>query len=632
MGSNTYRVVSVEPPDRSFPINLLASAAAAVPIIALLFQAILWTKYGIDLPFFDDWLGFADGTAGSFALSDLFRPNNDTIHATGRLLDALAIRLLAYNGMVYQLVSLVTCLGLLLFFQHRLLFGSMPVPAAATGFVACIYMLQPYSYWGLQNMAYHQVLPLIALLGSLAIIFSSRVSDTLLAPFIGLVSILGGLAYISGAVVALTSAMAIYLFSTRAEAGVARRLRRGTLGFAVGAACTLPVQLWVILVVQAGRTHDESIPWTWPWNAEFWAFLLGLIGRSIGAQTFSPTIAVSVSSCVAAALVITAVVYICRSYRNDQSLDELRAATVYLTIFCAVGAYSLLIAASRASHGARPGAPLYDWFFRSGGRFHYFWITLLLPWVAAAGTAAMLQTLRRLPGLALCVALALMMLTHAVFTGMFSYSTFFRHWAERREADLNCIQEKLLSGARILCGGPWEKNLTGAVHNARKLDANFTRYLLFRDEISEDVRVVSGRIVHDLGAPILVSIQGAKAVYETGRIQIISVSNDPQLTFRFEGEALDLLRRCTLLRASGKITAQKRDTLQMFAMAPGEATFSENRSAVFHYEADANLRDFDLAIRSKAGFLQHVRIDPGARDQQYQMSDLVFRCTSMSGQ
>lgn len=344
----------------------------AFPVLLLAYVAIVWVRYGVDLPLIDDWRDFMDGTAGSFAVADLFRPANDTLYATGKLLDALAVRFLAYNGVVYQLLTMILCLGGTLALYHRLLFRSAPQLPAALAFLVTIFLLQPYSYWGLQNLAYHQILPVLFLLIGLRLAEARHVSDLMLAAAMAALSLLSGFAYISGAFLAATSAFMVVLLSTRGTPPLARRLRYGAAGLAMGAAVTLPAQLWVILVVQDGQTHSAAIPWTMPWTPDFWVFLFGLVGRAVRAQSLPMVPALALTSLVSLTLFITAFKAWRAIAQGGRSLEELRLPLAYLTLFVGVGFYALMIAAGRASHGAVPEESLYGVFLRSGNRFHYY--------------------------------------------------------------------------------------------------------------------------------------------------------------------------------------------------------------------------------------------------------------------
>lgn len=279
-----------------------------------------------------------------------------------------------------------------------------------------------------------------------------------------------------------------------------------------------------------------------------------------------------------------------------------------------------MIAASRASHGATPGAPFYDWFVRSGGRFHYFWITLLIPWVVATGVSC----LKRASGNALTAILSVALVAYAGFVGVFNYPSFYKSWTAWRQTDVNCIQEKLLTGVPLVCGGGWPSDLTDAVRNARAMDVSFTRHLLFRDEITGEESGVFGE-ENDLGRAALVSFEGA-GVEETGeRITVASNGTDPQFRLRFDGAAAGTLRGCQVLRLKGTIESPGDDIMQVFVTTPDKPNFNEERTMVLPFKGGTP-QPFNLTMGSGNGFLPDIRVDPGKNPQNYTIDNLGVTC------
>lgn len=604
--------------------RLTAAVSSLVPVTALIAAAVLWVRYGIDLPFFDDWRHFIDGTISSVALGDLFHPFNDTIYATGKLLDALAVRLIAYNGIVYQFLTMLICIGLLLYLQHRLLFKSLSWRAAALGMVACVFMIQPYTYWGIQNFAYHQVLPLMAVMSGLALTLLTRLPNPVLAVLVAILSLLGGFAYISGAVIVTTTACVFFLLSLRAESAAATRLRFAGCGFLVGALCTLPAQLWVIVVVQGGNTHHEAIPWTYPWTLDFWVFLLGVVGRTVGAQRFPP-IGIGLSLIVAAGFLSLAIACVRQLLGKKLTLSQLFIPIVFLTLFCGTGAYAVLIAASRASHGSAEGAPLLDWFFRGGGRFHFFWLTLMIPWAVGVAYDAMLSRYPNIARISTSAWLSVLIVTYAGTAGVFNYASFYAMTGNWRRADMNCIQEKLLQQVPVICGGTgWEQNLTEGLRHARDLDVSFTRQFLFRDQLSGDENLELMPISR-LDLPRLDYIEGASADYHASDVEMVSNNMDPQLHFRFDADAKSQLENCRVMWVKGVVETTNDDVMQVFFATPLNENFVESQSEIWRY-AGGDRNDFNIRIASREGFGLKLRIDPGNSQQKFKLSNLAFIC------
>ena len=113
-------------------------------------------------------------------------------------------------------------------------------------------------------------------------------------------------------------------------------------------------------------------------------------------------------------------------------------------------------------------------------RFHFFWATLLWPWVAVVGvlwlTSARGRPVRPAMGwgwLAVIVGIALV-------RGVFDVGTYYRSASEFRAGEIRCLSRQLGSARPISCPGfevldmpDWTK----AYNHARDIGASFVRYL-----------------------------------------------------------------------------------------------------------------------------------------------------------
>ena len=110
---------------KSFSCRYMCLALIFFPVLSLVLRALAWLRYGIDIPWFDDWRGYVDGNIDSLAPAYLFRPVNDTLAPVGFALDALAQRYLDGNSIAYQLISMIVVLGGLMWLQWKLLIESL---------------------------------------------------------------------------------------------------------------------------------------------------------------------------------------------------------------------------------------------------------------------------------------------------------------------------------------------------------------------------------------------------------------------------------------------------------------------------------------------------------------------------
>ena len=83
----------------------------ALPLASLALTLLAWLRFGIDMPWYDDWRTYDGGWAGSLAPRHLFQAINYTLSPIGIALDALAQRLLDGNAIAYQFLSMLAVLG-----------------------------------------------------------------------------------------------------------------------------------------------------------------------------------------------------------------------------------------------------------------------------------------------------------------------------------------------------------------------------------------------------------------------------------------------------------------------------------------------------------------------------------------
>ena len=219
-------------------------ACVALPLLMLAANVLAWLRWGTDLPFLDDWRAYDQQVAGSLSPQVLFQPTNNTIAPVGLALDSLAQRWLAGNPIAYQTLSMLGVLGLLLWLQWRLLRWVLGNRIALyLAFLCTVFMLQSGSYWGEQSLAYHQALPLLALLAATWLNFAAPPPGAWRLPLVFGLGALAGLSYISGAVGALCMGAAWGLLSWRMTGAdvmeLARRGRSGALALTLAGLLTL---------------------------------------------------------------------------------------------------------------------------------------------------------------------------------------------------------------------------------------------------------------------------------------------------------------------------------------------------------------------------------------------------------
>lgn len=588
------------------------------PLLSLTLMILGWLRHGLDLPYRDDWREYLSGKIASLDLQHLFRADNDTLSPVTRILDALAQRYLDGNAVAYQSLSMVCVLGALLWLQWKLLgkaLGDRFLTACA--FAVTVLMLQPGSYWGLQNLAYIQALPLVFLLAILYVTFHARWHAGAKAGASFLLGLLAGLSYISGAFATLAMSL-VLLASCVARPGLKKTIAASAVGALGSAIITVAMQSWVILAVQHGRTHRADAPWALPTDADFWFYLFGKVGRSLMLPASWGIPAVAASVLATGALVVIAA-FLVRRLKPEppgQQDDDGMAPVVSLALAAAVAVYLCLVAAGRTNlrpQSINGGLEVFGFAY---DRFHFFWVTILWPWLAAIAMIAAggARRARAAYGvLAACVVILVF------WQGGFAHSQAFgKITASRLSSDAACLRRELAHGGRIICPrlAPYG-DLSQAYIYAVRTGASFVRY--FPPEMA-GVDTLSGPAFHAVldGATVK---NAAPERPEPNRLRL-SGGRDPMVIF--SAGMPEKLRECLILQVRGTVTAAYSDRAQLFYREPDEQKFSEAHS--IRLPVGQGPKTVDFVVVSHTGFNDRLRLDPVANYQPSEVRDLSVRC------
>lgn len=438
----------------------LTALLLALPLLSLALNLAAWLRHGVDLPFFDDWRGLLFGWTASLDPAYLFMPLNDTMAPVGITLDALAQRLLRGNAVHYQAISLCVVLGGLLWLQWRLLRRALgDTTAAAACFVLTLAMLQPGSYWGRENMAYHQALPLLFLLAALWLVLPPaglhpglpRAHKPSPLRLLGVVAcaVGAGLSYISGAFASAAAGLALLLLALWHPGGARRRWLLPLAWTLALTGCAMAAVQYVRAVVPMLDVHREFAPIALPHQWDFWVFLAGKLGRALVLPTQWPWAGLAVVVVVSVAALATFGRLLLLVRRHGNALDAQRWTTGLL--FAALGAavlvYLGLIAAGRTRLRAGEIQSVAEVFVFGFERFHFFWATLLWPWLAAAAWALWRHNpviANSAPNMAWPLRTALLGLAGLfVLGGAMEHDARHRADARMRHESLACLQREL---------------------------------------------------------------------------------------------------------------------------------------------------------------------------------------------
>ena len=601
-----------------------------IPVASLIAKAMALLIHMMNLPYYDDWREFVRGDAGSFDPRFLFQPANDTLYPVGKFLDGLFVTLLNSNVVVYQFLSMTIVLGSVLTLQHHLLRKSIGNGFIVTAsFVSLVLMLQPGAYWGQQYIAYHQAIPLVCILAILAL--AIRQAAWWRLALMAVLTLIAGFAYISGAfaVVALAS---VFLLRFRI---VGRELRSGLLraGFIVGAAglVALAAQVWVIVVAQHGKIHRPDAQWTMPTDVNFWLYALGKIGRALGLSAHYPLVSLIVTLTVVATGVLAVVYLLVRPRSVENGAPDAGGplpgrqdlfVLILTSLIATIGTYLALIAAGRA--GLRPDAiraPLQIFAF-GFIRFHFFWITVLTPWVLAAVLLAVESLSRRASVTAGSSLAAIALVLATDLNGVFAHGHYFAQTAEARTGDIHCIQNQINAGfGRIVCPTAYPSDLMPGFIKATLLDASFTHYLPGVSKL--------GFVPHGDKVFYRLAGEGARppvryvnaAVTKSGNRTVLSAAGDPQVLINIGERAAG----CRALQVTITQALEAASQIQVFFRPKGMETFDQHHSAVAAFAAGPVLRT-SLILRSPSGFEPLLRVDPATAAQTIDLRNIEIGC------
>ena len=602
----------------------------SLPWLSLTLAALAWLRFGIDMPWFDDWRGYAEGNIGSLELHYLFRAVNDTMAPVGFALDALAQRLIDGNTVVYQLVSMTLVLGSLLLLQWKLLYKALGSQLqAAACFSLAILMLQPDSYWGRENLAYHQCLPLVLLLSAMWLIVcpaARRAWHLVAIPALGLVA---GFTYISGAFAALTAGVSLLVVGAVSHKGTTRAwMLKGAGLLAAAGVVTVGAQAAFSLLKFASAGTHAGIPMALPNQPAFWMFFLGKMGRSLllpASETEWSLVMTLVACAVAAG---AAVALLLRCTRRDASAEDKRIAAIYVTLLAVVFVYMMMVAAGRTNYRDPQITKLLDIFAHGFTRFHFFWAALVWPWTVAAIVYLARRRRWAAPAgvhraaLALVLAVAALLVTR----GGYDHMQFHRELAASRLPVAQCLLQELQNGGEIKCVGLvpprlWDETPDAypAYVNARKMGASFVRYFPILPKSTRRSDILP---FYDMKAnsaePELFELE------RTGKDMYKATGADPRLQLQTGDSAT--MHRCTTIDVDVALKSNAADMVQVYFQPFGITEFSEKYSYRLSVTPSGAIQTQTFRLESPSGFRDALRIDPGTYPQKLVMPNVRVYC------
>lgn len=459
---------------------LLPATFIALPLLSFALSLLGWLVYGVDIPFMDDWRPYILDQAGTFELKTLFTPANDTLFPVGMAFDSAAMRWLGGNSIAYQALSMSVVLLSLLALQWLMLRHVLRDKLiTACAFCLTLLMLQPGSYWGEQNMAFHQAFPLVGILTALYLAVVSRLPKSILTVSLLILGLVCGFTYISGAFAYLACGLVLAFCSlARTDAKRQRLTWSGlTMAFA-GLVASIP-QAWVIVFYQKG-THRVDAPMAFPYEVDFWFYLLGKVARSLLLPVFHPALSLALTL-IAVGLLLTLLGAVFVRARSGSVDENSRSAmhdglAITLSLSAVAAVYLLMVAAGRANlrdPGMTSGLQIFQFGYL---RFHFFWATLLWPWLAGLGFAWWYAQRSHTTPWLLCIIVSACTAGMAA-GGAFNHMEHFRQLSAARIEGVNCLRSSAEAMKPMMCNSIEIRDLRPALLVAERAGASFTRYL-----------------------------------------------------------------------------------------------------------------------------------------------------------
>ena len=600
--------------------RITVGALVGLPLASLALNALGWLHSGFDLPFYDDWRAYATGQIDSLDLSYLFTGLNDTMAPVGFALDAIAQRTLNGNSVAYQLLSMLTVLGLLLLLQWKLLNRALGnrVQAAAC-FIFTLLMLQPGSYWGRENLAYHQALPLVFLLAALWLVTLSNWRNLWRLPAILALGLLAGFTYISGAFGTLAAAMGLLTVAFLAlPAGKRKRIVQGAGALALAGIAASATQFKIGVLPTMGASHRGDARLALPHEPDFWLFLFGKVGRSLLLPESQPVLSLVVvlAACTAA---VAAGVALFKRVRAEPEGPHVAVALIYGGLSATIIAYLFLVAAGRTYLRDVLIVEPIDVFLLGFTRFHFFWVDLLWPWLIAAvvvllrrGGASLPPRFASASPFACAAAVYLMVSGGAL-------AHFERHSMEAwfRNATVSCLMSQLQKGDGIDCPEFNMADLTPAYIYASRINASFVRYFpVLPLELGVDDPPPWFRLSRDRGSVEMHNVE----VQGNGYIARPDAQFHVRLGRRIEME------NCVMLDVTALVSADRDDQIQVYFRRRGEVEYSEANSRRASVKGRAGLKSVSFRIESETGFEDTLRLDPVNSAQPFGLPEMEVRC------
>ena len=166
--------------------------------------------------------------------------------------------------------------------------------------------------------------------------------------------------------------------------------------------------------------------------------------------------------------------------RFEKYAIELRQTSlVFLALTSVVFVYLVLISAGRAHMRPAEDTELLKVFGWGFHRFHFFWVTLLWPWLLAMVFVYTKSRNRDILLTRLTWVIPFIALLWSIYAGALNHGAFFKTTQNQRADGLQCLQLAMQSGNDVKCWQllPIQHPLKQGILNGQRTGASFARLL-----------------------------------------------------------------------------------------------------------------------------------------------------------
>lgn len=597
--------------DQSRLIRLFFLFLISAPVFCLFLNVANLAIHKVNIPYWDDWREFITGEAGSFGLAYLFRPAADTMYPTGKFIDSLFVRFLDGNVVVYEVLTAVIVLGLMLWLQYMLLRQAVSSRLIwATAFFSTVLMLVPGTYWGRQFIAYHQALPLLIVLVLLKIALGKRRAWT--DAILSLLTVIGGFAYISGAFASLALGLSLVLQGFFLSPGLRLRVTRAGLVVALASLLPIVAQTWVAVMVDQGPEPH----WVFPYQPAFWMFILGKVARAFALPVEAPvfgliaTVGALLAGLVAATWLFRPIWQ--RKYHSDDApqKDEI-LSVIWLGLAAAIGIYLVLVGVGRTQMTPDNQRNLLEVFKFGYLRFHFFWVTVMVPWLVVVVLSALEKLKGELVVRVLAPTLTLTILTLVWISGGLDHAGYYSANAKAQQEQLSCINRGVFAGQpTVRCQQAFPENLLPAYINTYGSELAFSRYFAPPDNLPF---IASQRLLFP-GPNANVKIEQAT---EKEGLLALATGESSRLNLTLTTQA----SRCRVIQVTVTQSGESASEIRVIWQRPGE-----DRGEISVVPTRPGEITRSLLLYSSSGFKRLLQIKPTSVSQRVEVLDVRVGC------